>query len=73
MASESSTRIWRANKAAGRAWPTICHEDDVLDFMVMEAVYLKVTYEDAQLREDAEKEAQRKEFKSDRSSLEQFR
>ena len=42
MASESSTRLWRACKAAGRPWPVLCPEDDVVDFMVMEAVYLKV-------------------------------
>lgn len=41
--------------------------------MVMEAVYLKVQNEDADLREAAEKQAERDAFKKDRSSLEQFR
>jgi hypothetical protein len=45
--------MWRVHKAAGREWPTLC-EDDVIDYMVMEAVFMKVQAEDAA----AEKKAQ---------------
>lgn len=41
--------------------------------MVMEAIYLKVTNEDAIAREEAEKEAERRAFKKDFSNLEKFR
>jgi len=72
VASESSTRLWRVCKEAGRAWPTIS-EDPVLDFMVMEAVAIKVKEEDKKLAKEAEKEAKRKKFKEDKSGLEQYR
>jgi hypothetical protein len=67
VASGSSTRLWRVHKEAGRPWPVICPEDDVIDYMVMEAVALKVRHED----EKARKEAERKEWKSARSHLKQ--
>jgi hypothetical protein len=41
--------------------------------MVMEAVSIKVQMEDAKLREEAEKERARAEFKADFSELEEFR
>lgn len=63
MASESSSRLWRANRAAGRPWPQIS-DDDVLDFMVMEAVHVKVKAEDAKAQKDAELEARRQKFRS---------
>lgn len=58
MASESSTRMWRVCKDAGRPWPIICPEDDVLDYMVMEAVHLKVQDEEAKARKEAERKHQ---------------
>lgn len=63
-----SARVWRATKAASRPWPVLC-EDDVVDFQVMEAVYLKVTMEDIKNREKAEKEQKKKDWKKDISSL----
>ena len=45
----------------------------MIDFMVMEAVSIKVQLEDAKLREEAAKEQERKAFKQDFSELEQFR
>lgn len=50
--------MWRVYKEAGRPWPTIS-EDPVLDYMVMEAVALKVRKEDR----EAEKERRREDFK----------
>lgn len=41
--------------------------------MVMEAVYIKVLQEDQALREKAEKEAERKAWKDDKTNLDQFR
>lgn len=52
--------MWRVCKSAGRPWPVIC-EDDVLDFMICEAVALKVRKED----EAAQKEAERNQWKKD--------
>lgn len=63
-----SARVWRATKAANRPWPVLC-EDDVVDFQVMEAVYLKVTMEDIKNREKAEKEQKKKDWKKDISAL----
>jgi hypothetical protein len=41
--------------------------------MVMEAVYIKVQHEDAELREQAQKEAEREAFKKDKSNLDHLR
>jgi hypothetical protein len=60
--------MWRTHKAANRPWPVIS-QDDVIDYMVMEAVALKVRTED----EKAEKQRQREEFKKDKSRLNKFR
>ena len=69
MASESSIRLWRVHKDAGRPWPIICEEDDVIDYMVMEAVAIRVRRED----EKAEKARKRKEWQRESGSLDQFR
>lgn len=63
MDSTSSTRLWRTCKASGRPFPTVS-DDDVLDFMVMEAVTLKVQAEDAAAAKKAEQEREKKEWKS---------
>lgn len=47
--------MWRICREANRPWPVICEEDPVVDYMVMEAVALKVR----KLDEDARKEAER--------------
>lgn len=64
MASTASTRLWRICKAAGRPFPQIS-DDDVTDFMVTEAVTLKVHEED----EKARKEQERKEWKGNSDHL----
>jgi hypothetical protein len=37
--------MWRVHKDAGRPWPKFS-DDPVVDYMVMEAVYLRVQKED---------------------------
>ena len=56
MASTTSTRLWRTCKAAGRPFPQLV-EDDVLDYLITEAVAIKVNREEAQAREEAEAKA----------------
>jgi hypothetical protein len=60
--------MWRTLRDAGRPWPVLS-EDDVLDYMVMEAVAVKVRHEEAEAQKKAEREA----WKKDKSGLEQFR
>lgn len=57
MSSESSARLWRVCKAAGRPWPIIVPEDDVLDYMVMEAMFLKIQSQDKEAAKEAERQA----------------
>lgn len=64
--------MWRVYRDAGRPWPVIC-DDDVIDYMVMEAVAIKVRREDEQLQKEAEEARERNKFKKDRSSLDKFR
>jgi hypothetical protein len=47
--------MWRVCKEAGRPWPVIVPEDDVLDYMVMEAVAIKVRQEEKKAAKEAEK------------------
>lgn len=56
--------MWRVHRDAGRPWPTLS-DDPVIDYMLMEAVALKVREEDAA----AEKKRQRDEWKKDRGHL----
>ncbi len=50
-----------------------CPEDDVIDYMVMEAVALKVNREDEQRSKEAEEALKRKGWKADKTELEKFR
>lgn len=50
--------MWRVCREAGRPWPVLS-EDSVIDYMVMEAVYLKVQEEERA----AQKEQERREWK----------
>jgi hypothetical protein len=52
--------MWRVHREAGRPWPTLS-EDSVIDYMVMEAVAIKVRKED----DEAEKKRKRDEWKKD--------
>jgi hypothetical protein len=72
VASESSTRLWRVYKESGRPWPVLA-DDDVIDYMVMEAVAIKAQKEDVEAQKKAEKEQEREKWKGDKSDLEQFR
>jgi hypothetical protein len=72
VASTAATRMWRVYKESGRPMPRFS-EDDVIDYMVLEAVMLKARHEDAEAQKEAEKEAARKKWKEDTSSLDEFR
>ena len=54
--------MWRVYKEAGRPWPVLS-DDDVLDYMVMEAVALKVQSENRQAEEEAAKQEEIREWK----------
>ena len=60
--------MWRTYKAANRPWPVL-DKDDVIDYMVMEAVSMKIRKED----NEAEKQQERKSFKKDHSKLAKYR
>lgn len=47
--------MWRVCKEGGRSWPVICAEDPVIDYMVMEAVALRVFHADEKARKDSER------------------
>jgi hypothetical protein len=51
------------HKEAGRPWPIICPEDDVIDYMVMEAVAIRTQKAD----EKAAKAEKRKRWKKEPS------
>ena len=68
MAGSTATRLWRVCKEAGRPFPSL-DEDDVIDFMITEAVALKVDKEDAA----AQKKAEVKDWKADKEGLDKLR
>lgn len=73
MASNTSTRLWRIHKAAGRPFPQLV-EDDVLDYLITEAVYLTVAHQDEEFRKEADDQAARENFKKESvSDLAKFR
>lgn len=72
VASPRSTRLWRVYKEAGKPFPDLT-DDDVLNYLIMEAVTLKAKHQEAEAQKEAEKEAERQRFKKDTSSLEQYR
>jgi hypothetical protein len=59
--------MWRVCKEAGRPWPRLS-DDDVIDYMVMEAVCLRVAREDEKAKKAAEKQAEIEQFKKQRRS-----
>lgn len=67
MESSTSTRMWRALKAANRPWPVL-DDDPVIDYMLTEAVAMKAGLEEKEAREAQE----RKEWKKDRESLKEL-
>ena len=64
MESDSGPRIWQVCKEAGRPVPRFS-EDDVIDYMVLEAVALKVMKQ----REEAEKKREKSDWKNDKEAL----
>lgn len=69
MASTLSTRMWRVYKESGRPFPDLCDGDDVLDYMLVEALALKANKEDS----EAAKEQKIKDWKKETSTLDKFR
>lgn len=53
MASPTSTRMWRAYQAAGRPWPKL-DDDEVIDYMILEAVAVKAKQEEREAEKQAE-------------------
>jgi hypothetical protein len=51
--------MWRTLSEANRPWPVLC-DDDVIDYMVMEAVAMKVADENKNQAKESEKSAWRK-------------
>ncbi len=64
MASDLGPRLWRVSKEAGRPVPRFS-EDDVIDYMVLEAVALKVWKQE----EEASKKKEKSDWKNDKESL----
>jgi hypothetical protein len=54
VGSSLASRLWRTSKESGRSFPRLT-DDDVVDFIVTEAVGLKVAKEDAEFRKKQEK------------------
>lgn len=59
--------MWRVFKEAGRPFPRFT-EDDVLDYMLIEAILLKVQRED----EEQRKKQKTREWRANRDDLKQF-
>lgn len=66
--SGAATRLWRICKEAGRPWPVL-DDDDVIDYMIMEAVAIKTSKED----QKAQKKAEFDEWKKDKQGLDHLR
>lgn len=68
MGSKTAIRAWHAFKEAGRPWPQL-DEDDVIDFMIMEAVAVAASKQ----TQEQEKSSERKSWKQDREGLDRLR
>lgn len=62
MDSTLATRLWRVCKEAGRPFPQVS-DDDVTDYLVMEAVFIKAMAEQEKHQKEAEEKAKRDAFK----------
>jgi len=60
--------MWRLHQASKRPWPVL-DDDDVIDYMVMEAVAVKAAKEDLKEQDKAEK----KNWKQDKEGLDRLR
>lgn len=68
MASSTSTRLWLTRREAGQPIPDFC-DDDVLNFLVTEAIRVKVGEEMRQQREKMQDHEERKNFRSSHKGL----
>lgn len=62
MVSSLSTRLWLTNREAGRPFPQVS-DDDVLDYLVMEAIRVKIGEEAKEAQKDQERDSWRREVK----------
>jgi hypothetical protein len=58
--------MWHTLRAAGRPWPKL-DPDPVIDYMIMEAIHIKIGRE----QQEAEKAAKLEAWRSDRDHLKQ--
>lgn len=68
MASKTASRLWHVCKEAGRPWPQL-DDDDVIDFMVMEAVAITAAKEAKKQEENQERQS----WKKDKGGLDKLR
>lgn len=68
VASKSASRLWHVCKEAGRSWPQL-DDDDVIDFMIMEAVALSVAKETKEVK----KQEERTSWRNDKEGLDRLR
>lgn len=68
MASPLATRIWISHTESGRPFP-VFSQDDVLDYMVMEAVTLKALTQRREAQEKQEKHQERDSWKNKTDEL----
>jgi hypothetical protein len=64
VASTTSTRLWRVHKAAGKPFPDFT-DDDVMNYLITEATFIKANREDAEAHKKAEHEAKMKQMKEE--------
>jgi hypothetical protein len=70
VASSLSTRLVRVYRESGLPLPKFS-DDDVLDYMVKEAIIIKNSHDEKKEREKAENDREREEFKKDFSNIEE--
>lgn len=65
VASPSATRVWRVCKAAGHEFPVpeAAEGDEVLAYLIREAVFIKASKEDRKAEEEAYAAAEKKQWK----------
>jgi hypothetical protein len=68
VASTASSRYYRTLKEAGRPIPQL-HDDDVIDYCILEAISVKVRKED----EEAEKTVAKSQWKRDQEAIAKLR
>jgi hypothetical protein len=65
--------MWRVYNAAKRPWPVL-HPDPVIDYLIMEAVAVKVAKEDEEAQKQAERDSKKQQWETEaQQRLEKFR